>query len=101
MGGFEGSHYSAKAIDSAERPLALELSNGERCVRQSRATTYTVAGMRANYFCQRKGENNFKGKEGGWIVGKPSRTSAVWRALLAESLEASSFKEVAVYVAWY
>jgi hypothetical protein len=81
-------------------PWALELSSGERCVFVTGAT-YTVAGMRANYFCQRKGESNFKGEEGGWIVGTPNRTSAVWRALFAESLEARSFKEVGVYVAWY
>lgn len=98
--GFRDRNTRPEQAIRRSAPWALELSNGERCVFQS-GGTYTVGGMRANYFCQHKGEHDFKGARGGWVVGTPSRSTAVWRALFAESQEARSFKEVGVYVAWY
>jgi hypothetical protein len=80
-------------------PWAIELDNGEHCVSVA-AATYTIAGQRANYFCG--GGSGFRpdSSEGGWVVGMPDRTLALWLVSFIGT-GSDSTGQVPVDVAWY
>jgi hypothetical protein len=71
-------------------PWALELKGGDRCVLVTGAT-FTVAGLRANYGCER-------GK--GWVFGDPDRSHDLWYVFFARE-RSTNLRRVAVRVAWY
>lgn len=69
-------------------PWGLELSNGMKCGFVT-GGTFVVAGMRANYGCE----------HGGWIIGDPDRSTALWHVFYTANPKAADYTRVSVRTA--
>jgi hypothetical protein len=90
--------YKPRSLRKAP-PWALELDNGQSCVFVSGATE-VMAGMRWNYFCGKGADFKPDRPGGGWVIGFPERTRAVWRVSFLAHQDVQAVP-VAVRVAWY
>jgi hypothetical protein len=80
-------------------PWALELDNDQRCLLTGGAT-YTIAGIRANYFCGKGSHFSADDKNGGWVIGAPKRSQRLWLASYIATGTTETV-EVEVRTAWY
>jgi hypothetical protein len=74
-----------------QRPWALELASGRRCVAVGGATT-VVDGRRLNYVC--------RGRTTRFLFGSPDRSRATWHIRQARSARGTGMRRVAIAVAW-
>jgi hypothetical protein len=71
-------------------PARVRLTTGKTCSFAEGATA-TLGGLRLNYACS----------NGGWLVGGPSRKTAVWTILYLSSSKASHAAPVGIATAWW
>lgn len=71
-------------------PERVRLTTGVVCSFAEGATA-TLGGLRLNYACT----------NGAWLVGDPSRSTAIWTILYLRSLNSSSATRVGVETAWF